>query len=132
MGCADDLMTRLGASWVSVVDESGCECERREKVSEDNVIGSPCMELEGSEGVGIMSECGPSCGCGLQCRNRLSQRGIRVKLKIVRDVRKGWGLYVAQWIHRGQFVCEYAGTQFQNLAFLFFFYMYLFTLKCIF
>ncbi|XP_022745384.1 histone-lysine N-methyltransferase SUVR3-like [Durio zibethinus] len=109
MGCADDSMTRLGASWVGVVDASGCECERCEKVSEDNVIGCPCMELEWSEGMGIMSECGPSCGCGLQCGNRLSQRGIQVKLKIVRDVRKGWGLYAAQWIQRGQFVCEYAG-----------------------
>ncbi|XVF06660.1 hypothetical protein REPUB_Repub06bG0069400 [Reevesia pubescens] len=109
--CADDSMTRLGASWVSVVDDSGCECERCEKVSEDNVIGCPCMELEleGTEGFGIMSECGPSCGCGFQCGNRLSQKGIRVQLKIVRDVRKGWGLYAAQWIQQGQFVCEYAG-----------------------
>ncbi|XVF06661.1 hypothetical protein REPUB_Repub06bG0069400 [Reevesia pubescens] len=108
--CADDSMTRLGASWVSVVDDSGCECERCEKVSEDNVIGCPCMELEleGTEGFGIMSECGPSCGCGFQCGNRLSQKGIRVQLKIVRDVRKGWGLYAAQWIQQGQFVCEYA------------------------
>ncbi|XVE62503.1 hypothetical protein DITRI_Ditri06bG0122900 [Diplodiscus trichospermus] len=109
LGCAHDSMARLGTSCVSVVDESGCECQRCEKVSEDNVIGCPCMELEGSEGVGIMTECGPSCGCGLQCGNRLSQGGIRVKLKIVRDARKGWGLYAAQLIQRGQFVCEYAG-----------------------
>ncbi|KAK8589832.1 hypothetical protein V6N13_088644 [Hibiscus sabdariffa] len=109
MGCAHDSMNRPGASWVSVVDESGCDCEKCEKVSEDNVIGCPCMELEGDEGMGIMSECGPSCGCRLECGNRVSQRGIRVKLKIVRDVRKGWGLYAAQCIQRGQFVCEYSG-----------------------
>ncbi|GMI65042.1 SET domain protein 20 [Hibiscus trionum] len=109
MGCSHDSMTRPEGSWVSAVDESGCECERCEKVSEDNVIGCPCMELEGDEGTGIMSECGPSCGCRLECGNRLSQRGIRVKLKIVRNTIKGWGLYAAQWIQRGQFVCEYSG-----------------------
>ncbi|XVF30735.1 hypothetical protein REPUB_Repub16aG0084100 [Reevesia pubescens] len=117
MGCAyfqlsrvdGDSATRLEISWMGVMDESGCECERCEKVSEDNVIGCPCMELEGGQGMGIMSECGPTCGCGLRCGNRVSQRGIRVQLKIVRDVRKGWGLYAAQWIQRGQFICEYAG-----------------------
>lgn len=92
-----------------MMDESGCECERCEKVSEDNVIGCPCMELEGEEGMGIRSECGPSCGCRLECGNRLSQRGIQVQLKIVKDVRKGWGLYAAQWIQQGQFICEYSG-----------------------
>ncbi|KAK5785854.1 histone-lysine N-methyltransferase SUVR3 [Gossypium arboreum] len=109
MGCALDSMDPLGGSWVSVMDESGCECERCEKVSEDNVIGCPCMELEGEEGMGIRSECGPSCGCRLECGNRLSQRGIQVQLNIVKDVRKGWGLYAAQWIQHGQFICEYSG-----------------------
>ncbi|KAB2005300.1 hypothetical protein ES319_D11G260400v1 [Gossypium barbadense] len=109
MGCTLDSMDLLGGSWVSVMDESGCECERCEKVSEDNVIGCPCMELEGDEGMGIRSECGPSCGCRLECGNRLSQRGIQVQLKIVKDVRKGWGLYAAQWIQQGQFICEYSG-----------------------
>ncbi|KAE8678216.1 Histone-lysine N-methyltransferase SUVR3 [Hibiscus syriacus] len=109
MGCARDSMIRPGASWVTVVDDSGCECENCEKVSEDNVIGCPCMELREDEGMGIMSECGTGCGCGLECGNRMSQRGIRFKLKIVRDKRKGWGLYAAQLIQRGQFVCEYSG-----------------------
>ncbi|XP_039063750.1 histone-lysine N-methyltransferase SUVR3-like isoform X2 [Hibiscus syriacus] len=111
MGCARDSLIRPGASWVNMVDESGCECERCEKVSEDNVIGCACMELDGDEGMGIMSECRTSCGCGLECGNRLSQGGIRVKLKVVRDLRKGWGLYAAQWIQRGQFVCEYSVYQ---------------------
>ncbi|XVF42605.1 hypothetical protein PTKIN_Ptkin01aG0377500 [Pterospermum kingtungense] len=105
----DESVSRVGESCTTAVDDSGCECEVCEEVSEDNVVGCPCMELERVEGVGIMSECGPSCGCGLQCGNRLSQRGIGVKLKIVRDARKGWCLHAAQCIHQGQFVCEYAG-----------------------
>ncbi|EOY10505.1 SET domain - like 10 [Theobroma cacao] len=111
MGCAYFQRSRVAddSMWVSVVGESACVCERCLKVTEDNVIGCPCMELEGAEWMGILSECGPSCRCGLECGNRPSQRGIRVQLKIVRDVRKGWSLYAAQWIQRGQFVCEYAG-----------------------
>lgn len=65
------------------------------------------MDSEGLEE--IANECGPSCRCGLECANRLSQRGIRVKLKVVRDFIKGWGLHAAQSIREGQFVCEYAG-----------------------
>lgn len=127
MGCAhfqlsqagDNSMTQLGASSTALADDSGCECERCEKVSEVNVFGCPCMELERVEGVGIMSECGPSCGCGLQCGNRVSQSGIGFRLKIVRNIRKGWALYAAQLIQQGQFVCEYAGTSYQNLPFIF-------------
>ena len=66
----------------------------------------------------MMSECGLGCGCGSDCGNRVTQRGVSVGLKIVRDGRKGWGLLAAQFIPKGQFVCEYAGT-----IFFFFFHM---------
>ncbi|KAG9134695.1 hypothetical protein Leryth_001010 [Lithospermum erythrorhizon] len=54
-------------------------------------------------------ECGPSCLCGLECGNRVTQRGVRVKLKVVRDEKKGWSLYGDEFIGRCSFVCEYAG-----------------------
>ncbi|KAI9093700.1 hypothetical protein K1719_027149 [Acacia pycnantha] len=66
----------------------------------------PCSNLAGLD---VANECGLSCKCGLQCGNRLSQKGISVRLKIVKDRRKGWGLYSDQLIQKGQFVCEYAG-----------------------
>lgn len=81
-------------------EESGCGCES---------CGCECLcggFVEGSE---VMSECGPGCGCGLNCENRVTQRGVSVGLKIVRDEKKGWGLHAAQFIPKGQFVCEYAG-----------------------
>ena len=84
-------------------EESGCGCES---------CGCECLcggFVEGSE---VMSECGPGCGCGLNCENRVTQRGVSVGLKIVRDEKKGWGLHAAQFIPKGQFVCEYAGTIF--------------------
>ncbi|KAJ6763258.1 HISTONE-LYSINE N-METHYLTRANSFERASE SETMAR [Salix purpurea] len=71
--------------------------------------GGTGWEFLGLEEMGIMTECGPGCGCGLECSNRLSQRGVSVKLNIVRDGKKGWGLFADQMICQGQFICEYAG-----------------------
>ncbi|KAL9670870.1 hypothetical protein QQ045_008429 [Rhodiola kirilowii] len=45
----------------------------------------------------------------MECGKRMTQRGICVRLKIVKNGRKGCGLYAAEFIQRGQFVCEYAG-----------------------
>ncbi|KAF5725741.1 histone-lysine N-methyltransferase SUVR3-like [Tripterygium wilfordii] len=96
---------------VSLMDESGesvhgCDCSSCEEVDDDG-FGCPCVIY--CEGLGIVSECGPICGCGVECGNRLTQRGVSVKLKIVRDRRKGWSLFADQLIQQGQFVCEYAG-----------------------
>lgn len=81
----------------------GCDCE---------ICGEecPCGGLGFEEDVvGVRSECGRGCECGVECVRRTSQRGIRVKLRTVKDGRKGWGLCAAEFIQCGQFVCEYAG-----------------------
>ncbi|KAH6762471.1 hypothetical protein C2S52_019904 [Perilla frutescens var. hirtella] len=59
----------------------------------------PCSNLE----------CGPSCTCDSGCVNRVTQCGVNVRLKITKDKKKGWGLYAAEFIPGGRFVCEYAG-----------------------
>ncbi|XP_077247734.1 SET domain protein 20 [Tasmannia lanceolata] len=59
--------------------------------------------------MGMISECGVNCKCGSECKNRLTQRGISIRLKIVRDSKKGWGLHTDEFVRRGEFVCEYAG-----------------------
>lgn len=98
---------------VSLVDESeesesGCECEKCLQVGNGNeIFGCPCYS--GTEETGIVSECGPECKCGPECENRFTQRGITVRLKIVRDHKKGWCLFADQPIPRGKFICEYAG-----------------------
>ncbi|XP_028064816.1 histone-lysine N-methyltransferase SUVR3 [Camellia sinensis] len=86
--------------WVS--DACGCACER----CDDGDSGCPCSDLNSFE---LTRECGPSCRCGVECGNRLTQRGVCVRLKIVKDGRKGWGLRAGEIIGSGQFVCEYAG-----------------------
>ncbi|WCJ43575.1 Histone-lysine N-methyltransferase SUVR3 [Euphorbia peplus] len=82
-----------------------CHCEgcQQELEGGRGFLGLEDMEL------GIMTECGPGCDCRLDCRNRVSQRGVSVKLKIVWDEKKGWSLVADQMIPRGQFVCEYSG-----------------------
>ncbi|KAI8562708.1 hypothetical protein RHMOL_Rhmol03G0055400 [Rhododendron molle] len=86
-----------------VFDAPGCECERC-----DGDAGCPCGGdyLDSGE---LARECGPSCRCGVECGNRVTQGGVSVRLRVVKDERKGWGLRAGQLIRRGQFVCEYAG-----------------------
>lgn len=66
----------------------------------------PCLALRSGE---LVTECGPGCQCGSDCENRATQKGVSVRLKIVRDVNKGWGLFADQFIPSAKFVCEYAG-----------------------
>ncbi|CAH2055181.1 unnamed protein product, partial [Thlaspi arvense] len=101
-----DSVSERGRFGVSLVDESGegvhgCECERCEEGC------CRCLALAGMEE--IANECGSGCGCGLDCPNRVTQKGISVRLKIVRDEKKGWCLYADQLIEKGRFICEYAG-----------------------
>ena len=78
---------------VSLVDElghsvSGCDCERCDDEEPD---GCPCFSE--MDELDMRNEYELSCECELECENRLTQRGVLVRLKIVRDRRKGWGLY---------------------------------------
>ena len=78
---------------VSLVDElehsvSGCDCKRCDDEDPD---GCPCFSE--MDELDMRNEYELSCECELECENRLTQRGVLVRLKIVRDRRKGWGLY---------------------------------------
>lgn len=86
---------------MAVEGACGCECERC-----DVELECPCREMSAFE---VSRECGLSCGCELGCGNRLTQRGIHVRVKIVKHERKGWGLCSDQVFSKGDFVCEYAG-----------------------
>jgi histone-lysine N-methyltransferase SETMAR len=90
----------------------GCACE----AGECGGPGCACADAEvdaagsGSEaGMGSLGECGDGCACGPACGNRRTQRGVAVRLRVVRHLQKGWGLHAAEALGRGQFVCEYAG-----------------------
>ncbi|XP_059646480.1 histone-lysine N-methyltransferase SUVR3 [Cornus florida] len=100
--CSSDLPgTFPTCASATVEDACGCDCQRC-----DGDLGCPCSFLNSVE---LTRECGPSCNCELECGNRLTQGGVSLRLKIVKDRRKGWGLHADQLIRYGQFVCEYAG-----------------------
>ncbi|KAF8403458.1 hypothetical protein HHK36_011562 [Tetracentron sinense] len=98
----------------TVENASGCVCKSCSEVG-DEEFECPCSTLKPEylgldlELWGMMTECGIGCSCGLECENRSTQRGVSVRLRIVKDRRKGWGLHAAQDIRREQFICEYAG-----------------------
>lgn len=35
------------------------------------------------EAMDVVFECGPNCGCGPECVNRTSQRGLKYKLEVI-------------------------------------------------
>lgn len=57
----------------------------------------------------LVHECGPSCLCPPNCRNRISQAGLKVRLEVFKTKDKGWGLRSWDPIRAGGFICEYAG-----------------------
>ncbi|KAK6942102.1 SET domain [Dillenia turbinata] len=57
----------------------------------------------------VVHECGPSCACPTNCRNRVSQAGLRVHLEVFKTKDKGWGLRSWDPIRAGAFICVYAG-----------------------
>ncbi|KAL8140227.1 hypothetical protein V2J09_006248 [Rumex salicifolius] len=90
----------------TVADRCGCDCGDNCLDGADVSSDCPCSSLKSGE---VISECGPSCECRLECDNRLTQRGVSVMVNVIRVKDKGWGLFAGQFIPSGKFVCEYAG-----------------------
>ncbi|KAJ7979768.1 Histone-lysine N-methyltransferase family member protein [Quillaja saponaria] len=58
----------------------------------------------------IIFECGPFCRCPPNCRNRVTQKGLRNRLEVFRSKETNWGVRSLDLIHAGSFICEYAGV----------------------
>ncbi|KAM4696988.1 histone-lysine N-methyltransferase EHMT1 [Rhinophrynus dorsalis] len=57
----------------------------------------------------LIFECNHACSCWRDCRNRVVQNGLKVRLQLFRTKSKGWGVRSLQDIPLGTFVCEYVG-----------------------
>ncbi|XP_077691886.1 histone-lysine N-methyltransferase EHMT1 isoform X6 [Eretmochelys imbricata] len=57
----------------------------------------------------LIFECNHACSCWRNCRNRVVQNGLRVRLQLYRTQNMGWGVRSMQDIPLGTFVCEYVG-----------------------
>uniref|UniRef100_A0A804QNB0 Histone-lysine N-methyltransferase, H3 lysine-9 specific SUVH1 n=1 Tax=Zea mays TaxID=4577 RepID=A0A804QNB0_MAIZE len=54
----------------------------------------------------IVYECGESCNCSTNCRNRVTQKGSRLHFEVFRTTNRGWGLRCWEPIRAGSFICE--------------------------
>lgn len=57
----------------------------------------------------LIHECGPMCQCFPNCKNRVSQTGIKQHMEVFKTKNRGWGLRTLDPIRAGSFICEYAG-----------------------
>ena len=60
------------------------------------------------------AECGPACTCSLACGRRKSQQGLSTRLELRKCQGKGWGVFAAEDLARGAFVCLYVGEYLNN------------------
>ncbi|KAK8477179.1 hypothetical protein V6N11_014303, partial [Hibiscus sabdariffa] len=104
-------------------DAPGCKC--RGKCT--NPKSCSCAKLNGGdfpyvsrdggrlfEAKDVVFECGPNCGCGPECVNRASQKGLKYHLEIYRTKDKGWAVRSLDFIPSGAPVCEYVGILRKN------------------
>ena len=95
----------------------GCSCHGGCLAGNSNC---PCIQRNGGylpytvNGVlvtqkALIHECGSSCKCPPNCKNRVSQSGLKVRLEVFKTKDRGWGLRSWDPIRCGAFICEYAG-----------------------
>ncbi|KAK4285275.1 hypothetical protein QN277_002000 [Acacia crassicarpa] len=57
----------------------------------------------------LVHECGPTCRCFPNCKNRVSQMGLKHAFEVFKTSDRGWGLRSWDPIRAGSFISEYAG-----------------------
>ncbi|XP_039024888.1 histone-lysine N-methyltransferase, H3 lysine-9 specific SUVH1-like [Hibiscus syriacus] len=101
----------------SIESSTGCGCHGGCIASNSNC---PCIQRNGgylpytTNGVlvsqkALIHECGSSCVCPPNCKNRVCQSGLKVRLEVFKTKDRGWGLRSWDPIRSGAFICEYAG-----------------------
>ncbi|KAG5249835.1 hypothetical protein OIU76_003509 [Salix suchowensis] len=64
----------------------------------------------------MIHECGPTCPCFPNCKNRVSQTGLKFHLEVFKTKDRGWGLRSWDPIRAGTFICEYAGEVIEKFS----------------
>ncbi|KAF9688828.1 hypothetical protein SADUNF_Sadunf01G0028600 [Salix dunnii] len=64
----------------------------------------------------MIHECGPTCPCFPNCKNRVSQTGLKVRLEVFKTKDRGWGLRSWDSFRAGTFICEYAGEVIEKVS----------------
>lgn len=83
-----------GCSCDGGICKSGCSC------MEDDLVDGPYYDKHGRlkmrENNSAINECNERCSCGMDCPNRVMQRGRKIPLEIFKTENKGWGKYILQ------------------------------------
>ncbi|CAN6804210.1 unnamed protein product [Brassica oleracea] len=58
----------------------------------------------------MIYECSDLCACPADCKNRLTQSGLKLRLEVFKTKSCGWGLRSWEPIQAGTFICELVGT----------------------
>ncbi|KAJ3684351.1 hypothetical protein LUZ61_013515 [Rhynchospora tenuis] len=102
---------------------AGCKCR---KLCAPGAADCYCMSENGgwlpysSSGLlvkrlPLLYECGSGCECIIDCRNRVTQRGVKLNFEVFKTQNCGWGLRSWDPIRAGSFVCEFVGTHLESL-----------------
>lgn len=85
---------------------AGCECCRRNPLGPlYDGAGRLIVFTHRTEQDDTIFECGPSCSCGAQCGNAITQRGARPRLRLAELPGKGWGVLADEPISAGKQLC---------------------------
>ncbi|KAJ8773924.1 hypothetical protein K2173_009355 [Erythroxylum novogranatense] len=57
----------------------------------------------------LIHECGSACPCLANCKNRVSQSGLKIRLEVFKTKERGWSLRSWDPVRAGTFICQYAG-----------------------
>ncbi|PKA57964.1 Histone-lysine N-methyltransferase, H3 lysine-9 specific SUVH3 [Apostasia shenzhenica] len=60
-------------------------------------------------------ECNPRCLCSTSCRNRVTQKGVKLHFEVFKTKDRGWGLKSWDPIRAGAFICEYIGKVIEKI-----------------
>lgn len=92
-------------------NEKKCACARKNGTSFPYVFNHGERLVKPMD---VVYECGPGCGCGPECLNRTSQKGLQYRLEVYKTVSKGWACRSWDFIPAGAPICEYFGTLRRN------------------
>ncbi|XP_031255904.1 histone-lysine N-methyltransferase, H3 lysine-9 specific SUVH4 isoform X2 [Pistacia vera] len=104
---------KLPASVIGCNCKGSCENSRICSCAKLNGSDFPYVRRDGGrliEAKDVVFECGPNCGCGLDCINRTSQKGLMYRLEVFRTPKKGWAVRSWDFIPAGAPICEYTGV----------------------
>ncbi|KZC11410.1 PREDICTED: histone-lysine N-methyltransferase SETMAR [Dufourea novaeangliae] len=98
----DDFESVYSLGCLCVDTCSNCSCTR----GSPNYVDDRILDEKLGEPI---IECNCCCTCGVNCGNRVIQKGPLDCLVVSKVGEKGLGLLTTKFIQKGQFICEYAG-----------------------